>query len=88
MDTRFLGRGYGYETAAGQEAAREASAVGLTLDPTYTEKAFACALSLVRAETRVSEERRCPLLAHALERTHGPAPSPTAALKLRPKTPP
>lgn len=52
MDTRFLGRGYGYETSAGLEAAREAASVGLTLDPTYTEKAFACALSLVRGEAR------------------------------------
>ncbi len=66
MDTRFLGRGYGYETAAGRQAAREASAVGLALDPTYTEKAFACALSLVRAKTRASEETRAVLYWHTL----------------------
>ncbi|HEY6462691.1 MAG TPA: pyridoxal-phosphate dependent enzyme [Polyangiaceae bacterium] len=50
MDVRFLGQGYGLATDAGDEAtavAREAA--GITLDPTYTAKAFACALWHVRA---------------------------------------
>jgi D-cysteine desulfhydrase len=36
-----LGRGYGYPTAAGEEASRTAGRHGFTLDPTYTAKAFA-----------------------------------------------
>jgi D-cysteine desulfhydrase len=35
-----LGRGYGYPTAAGEEASRTAGRHGFTLDPTYTAKAF------------------------------------------------
>jgi D-cysteine desulfhydrase len=49
-DDRFLGAGYGSRTPEGDEAtalAREH--VGLTLDPTYTAKAFASALWFVRA---------------------------------------
>lgn len=50
MDTRFLGDGYGYPTAEGQAASELAHAhAGLVLDPTYTAKAFACALWYVRA---------------------------------------
>jgi hypothetical protein len=50
MDARFLGDGYGHPTAAGEEATRVAmDAAGIALDPTYTAKAFACALWYVRA---------------------------------------
>jgi 1-aminocyclopropane-1-carboxylate deaminase/D-cysteine desulfhydrase-like pyridoxal-dependent ACC family enzyme len=50
MDARFLGAGYGHPTEAGAEATRVAhEAAGLTLDPTYTAKAFAGALWQVRA---------------------------------------
>jgi hypothetical protein len=49
MDVRFLGAGYGHATAEGESATRDARAVGLSLDPTYTAKAFACALWWVRA---------------------------------------
>jgi len=49
-DVRFLGAGYGHATSEGAEAARDAlEHTGLTLDPTYTAKAFACALWHVRA---------------------------------------
>ncbi len=49
-DARFLGAGYGSRTQAGDEAADLAQRHGnLTLDPTYTAKAFACALWFVRA---------------------------------------
>jgi D-cysteine desulfhydrase len=49
-DTRFLGDGYGHPTPEGEEATRVArEAAGLTLDPTYTAKAFASALWHVRA---------------------------------------
>lgn len=45
MDARFLGPGYGVPTAEGDAATRIASeGAGLTLDPTYTAKAFASAL--------------------------------------------
>jgi 1-aminocyclopropane-1-carboxylate deaminase/D-cysteine desulfhydrase-like pyridoxal-dependent ACC family enzyme len=49
VDRRFLGRGYGYETEDGRAATQEAREVGLTLDPTYTAKTFACARWYVRA---------------------------------------
>jgi D-cysteine desulfhydrase len=49
VDRRFVGRGYGHATAEGDEATALASShAGLTLDPTYTAKAFACALRHLR----------------------------------------
>ncbi|MGO9836938.1 MAG: 1-aminocyclopropane-1-carboxylate deaminase/D-cysteine desulfhydrase [Polyangiaceae bacterium] len=49
-DARFMGGGYGHAITAGDEATRVAEgAAGLTLDPTYTAKAFASALWHVRA---------------------------------------
>lgn len=50
MDVRFLGEGYGYPTAAGEEATAVARThAGITLDPTYTAKTFAAALWYLRA---------------------------------------
>jgi 1-aminocyclopropane-1-carboxylate deaminase/D-cysteine desulfhydrase-like pyridoxal-dependent ACC family enzyme len=49
VDTRFLGRGYGHAIPEGDEATSIARSAGLTLDPTYTAKAFASALWHVRA---------------------------------------
>jgi D-cysteine desulfhydrase len=49
LDARFLGAGYGHSTPEGTAATEVAQGVGLTLDPTYTAKAFACALWHVRA---------------------------------------
>jgi 1-aminocyclopropane-1-carboxylate deaminase/D-cysteine desulfhydrase-like pyridoxal-dependent ACC family enzyme len=43
-DTRFIGAGYGHPTQDGETATDLARAEGLALDPTYTAKAFACAL--------------------------------------------
>ncbi len=63
MDTGFLGRGYGYETPDGADAMRVAAEVGLTLDPTYTAKAFSAALHLVR---RGGRERTVVLYWHTL----------------------
>jgi D-cysteine desulfhydrase len=48
VDTSQVGRGYGWPTDAGERATREAATVGITLDPTYTAKAFAAALALAR----------------------------------------
>jgi 1-aminocyclopropane-1-carboxylate deaminase/D-cysteine desulfhydrase-like pyridoxal-dependent ACC family enzyme len=48
IDGGWLGRGYGYATPEGEAALRRAEGFGLTLDPTYTAKAFACALSRAR----------------------------------------
>ena len=47
VDRRYLGRGYGYSTAKGESALAEAAKVGLSLDLTYTAKAFAAALDRV-----------------------------------------
>lgn len=50
IDGRFLGAGYGHPTDDGEKATALARDVaGLTLDPTYTSKAFASALWHVRA---------------------------------------
>ncbi|MDP9034881.1 MAG: pyridoxal-phosphate dependent enzyme [Myxococcota bacterium] len=48
VDAGFLGRGYGHTTAAGDEATKVARPLGLTLDPTYTAKAFSAALAHAR----------------------------------------
>ncbi len=48
VDRRWLGRGYGHPTPAGDVAIVEARRMGVVLDATYTAKAFACALSLGR----------------------------------------
>ncbi len=49
VDGGFLGKGYGFLTEDGERASDEAQGAGLTLDPTYTAKAFAAALARVRA---------------------------------------
>jgi len=49
VDCAWLGRGYGHRTEAGTVAAERAAAIGLELEPTYTEKAFAGALALAGA---------------------------------------
>jgi 1-aminocyclopropane-1-carboxylate deaminase/D-cysteine desulfhydrase-like pyridoxal-dependent ACC family enzyme len=49
IDQRFLGRGYGWPSPAGDAATADARAAGLRLDDTYTAKAFAAALWHVRA---------------------------------------
>ncbi|MGH7436267.1 MAG: pyridoxal-phosphate dependent enzyme, partial [Polyangiaceae bacterium] len=73
IDERFLGRGYGYPSDDGAAAMRDAASVGLLLDPTYTAKAFACALWYVRAQRAervlywhtLSSAPMAPLLADA-----------------------
>jgi len=47
VDRRFLGEGYGRPSSASQHATREAGRVGLSLDDTYTAKAFAAALARI-----------------------------------------
>jgi D-cysteine desulfhydrase len=47
LDDRFGAAGYGVPSAAGARAAAAAREMGLSLDPTYTEKSFAAALGLV-----------------------------------------
>jgi D-cysteine desulfhydrase len=49
IDERFLGAGYGHPTDDGARATDDAMEAGLSLDPTYTAKAFACALWHVRS---------------------------------------
>jgi D-cysteine desulfhydrase len=47
LDRRHAGRGYGFPCGTSAQARDAALAVGLKLDASYTEKAFAAALSLV-----------------------------------------
>jgi len=57
LESGFLGRGYGYATAAGDAATARAKAMGLVLDATYTAKAFACALARSEAGGGRRQER-------------------------------
>lgn len=50
IDDRQIGDGYGRPTSAGARATEIAEAHGLTLDPTYTAKAFAATLALARGD--------------------------------------
>ena len=47
IERRYLGEGYGQPTRASEHATRVAADVGLTLDATYTAKAFAAALDRI-----------------------------------------
>jgi len=49
VDASFIGQGYGHPTPAGSDAYDAAAHAGLSVDATYTAKAFACALAAVRA---------------------------------------
>ena len=50
VDNSQVGRGYGWATPSGERASEVATSVGLSLDPTYTAKAFASALDLARGK--------------------------------------
>ena len=47
----YLGQGYGVPTQEGEEAKRIAAPYGITLDPTYTAKAFANVLAIAKSGT-------------------------------------
>jgi hypothetical protein len=49
IERRFVGGGYGHPTPLGAGATELARSFGLELEPTYTAKAFAAALSWARA---------------------------------------
>jgi D-cysteine desulfhydrase len=49
VDHDYLGDGYGHRTALGDQATAQAAEEGITLDATYTAKAFAAALARVAA---------------------------------------
>lgn len=68
IDSRWLGRGYGYPTAAGELAIAEGAALGLSLESTYTGKAFACALALLRGLTDRGNVKHQNVLEPALRR--------------------
>jgi D-cysteine desulfhydrase len=51
VERGFIGRGYGHPSRDGGAATSDAKEAGIVLDPTYTAKAFACALARVRAGT-------------------------------------
>ncbi|HVE94455.1 MAG TPA: pyridoxal-phosphate dependent enzyme [Acidimicrobiales bacterium] len=53
VDSRWVGRGYGYPTAEGRAAAAVASMWGIAVEPTYTAKACAAALDLAATGKRV-----------------------------------
>ncbi len=50
VDSRWLGAGYGYASESGSAATTIAASLDLPLDPTYTAKAFAGALSLLNGK--------------------------------------
>jgi 1-aminocyclopropane-1-carboxylate deaminase/D-cysteine desulfhydrase-like pyridoxal-dependent ACC family enzyme len=61
IDGRFVGAGYGHASASGDAASELARSFGLALEPTYTAKAFAAALSRVGATDRGGELRKLRL---------------------------
>jgi 1-aminocyclopropane-1-carboxylate deaminase/D-cysteine desulfhydrase-like pyridoxal-dependent ACC family enzyme len=56
VDDSFLGAGYGHPSELGERASELARSFGLGLEPTYTAKAFAAAMSLA-ASTRGDNPR-------------------------------
>jgi len=54
IDRHWFGAGYGHPTRAGDEAMAVAADLGLTLEPTYTAKAFAAALDQLGRGRRVA----------------------------------
>lgn len=81
VERRYLGRGYGHATPWGGWATQRAAAQGIALDATYTAKAFACALDLVRAKKArhilywhtLSSAPMAPLLDGSIEEREFPA---------------
>jgi D-cysteine desulfhydrase len=59
IDSRWLGAGYGFATESGRTATSIAAPLDLPLDPTYTAKAFAGALSLVN-ERKIGSNAEAP----------------------------
>lgn len=57
IESRFIGGGYGHSTPAGERAAAVARSFGLSLEPTYTAKAFAAALHWANDEGRSQRDR-------------------------------
>jgi len=53
IERGYFGGGYGHLTEAGERAADVAEGFGLTVEPTYTAKAFACAVDRWRTGRRV-----------------------------------
>jgi 1-aminocyclopropane-1-carboxylate deaminase/D-cysteine desulfhydrase-like pyridoxal-dependent ACC family enzyme len=67
IDARFIGAGYGHASTDGDRVTELARSFGLELEPTYTAKAFAAAMSwasLAHANHRCSDNRRCKLRLH------------------------
>ncbi|MEO6601781.1 MAG: pyridoxal-phosphate dependent enzyme [Polyangiaceae bacterium] len=79
VDSRQIGRGYGWATNEGASATVHAAAHDLTLDPTYTAKAFAAALQLARGEQRAAAKPVRVLYWHTLSVPSG-GPTSTSAL--------
>lgn len=59
IDARFIGAGYGHASADGERVTELARSFGLELEPTYTAKAFAAALSWATS-TRSDSTRSDP----------------------------
>lgn len=57
VDGTWIGRGYGHATEEGRHAIDVARGAGLVLDPTYTAKAFACALACLHRDASRGDAR-------------------------------
>jgi D-cysteine desulfhydrase len=67
IDARFVGAGYGHSCADGERVTELARSFGLELEPTYTAKAFAAAMSwanVARSDTGRSDNRDRKLRLH------------------------
>jgi len=79
VDDSQIGRGYGWSTPSGDRASEVATSVGLSLDPTYTAKAFASALVLAQGVHGSIATAARVLYWHTLSAAAGGA-APTRAL--------
>jgi len=61
LEGRFIGKGYGHPSSAGDAATELARSFGLQLEPTYTAKAFAAALQRARADDHGGIRRKLRL---------------------------
>jgi len=76
LDRSYVGGGYGHPTEEGQRATGRALEMGLVLDPTYTAKSFARALT--SAGARIFS--RDPSGRHSLRGSRSRAPRPLRTL--------
>ncbi len=83
VDATHTGTGYGWPSASAQQAVELGRKNGLKLDPTYTEKAFATAVSRLAPAHDPSHVRERVLYWHTLSSSPAQSPGPDFTLPTR-----